>query len=81
MKVVLVRMLPPAGPGCEPMDWRSRHGIEAAFGQLGSEPAGIEFAFMTCAQTLLVSRACQVALPKGNGLGAASLGLASGLRK
>ena len=31
MKVVLVRMLPPEGPGCEPMDCNNRQGIEAEF--------------------------------------------------
>src|ERR1041384_7937967 len=82
MKVVLDSVVPPEGPGCEPIDCSSRQGIEPAFGQLGSDPAGIMLAFNTCAQTLLVSNElCHVALPKGRGLGAASFGFASGLRK
>ena len=56
--------------------------MEPVFGQLGSEPAGIEVELKTWAQTLLLSsELCHVALPNGSGLGAASLGLASGLRK
>src|SRR5215471_12526909 len=75
-------VLPPAGPSCEPIDSSKRQAIEPAFGQLGSEPAGIEFECRTCAHTLLLSRElCHVALPKGSGDGAASLGLVSGLRK
>jgi hypothetical protein len=82
MKVVFDRAVPPVGPGCEPVDSSSRQGIEPAFGQLGSDPAGMMFEFSTCAQTLLVSNElCHVALPKGSGLGAASFGFASGLRK
>ena len=80
MKVVLVSNLPPVGPCCEPMDCSKRQLIEPAFGQLASEPAGIDF--NACAHTLLVSsELCQVALPKGNGLGAFSFGFVSGLRK
>jgi hypothetical protein len=80
--VVLLRPLPPVGPSSEPMDCSKRHGIDLSFGQLGWEPAGIEFDCSTCAHTLLLSRElCHVALPKGIGLGAASLGFVSGLRK
>src|SRR5689334_5190076 len=82
MKVVLDNIVPPATPGCVPMDCRSRHGIDPAFGHVASDPAGILFECRFCAQTLLVSsELCQVALPKGSGLGAASFGFASGLRK
>jgi hypothetical protein len=56
--------------------------MEPAFGQLGSEPAGIVLECRTCPHTLLLSRElCQVVLPNGSGFGAASLGLVSGLRK
>jgi hypothetical protein len=64
--------------------------MEPVFGQLGWEPAGIkageggvvEFESGTCAHTLLLSKElCHVALPKGSGLVAASLGLILGLRK
>src|SRR5262249_18499283 len=82
MKVVLDNIVPPAGPACEPMDCSSRQGMEPAFGQVGSEPAGMLSECSTCAQTRLVSsELCHVALPKGSGLGAASFGFASGLRK
>ena len=81
-KVVFARVVPPVGPACEPIDCSSRHGIEPAFGQLGSEPAGIVFPCRTAAHTLLLSRElCHVALPNGSGLGAASFGFASGLKK
>jgi hypothetical protein len=72
------------------MDCSRRQAIEPVFGQLGSEPAGIEageggvveFESGTCAHTLLLSKElCHVALPKGSGFGAASLGFVSGLRK
>jgi hypothetical protein len=70
------------------MDCSKRQAIAPVLGQLvGSEPpgieAGIEFEFTkTCAHTLLLSKElCHVALPKGSGFGAASLGEASGLRK
>ena len=82
MKVVLARILPPVGPCCEPIDCSKRHAIAPVFGRLGSEAAGIEFGCRTCAHTLLLSKElCHVALPKGSGLGAASLGCVSGLRK
>src|SRR5262245_50667740 len=82
MNDVLLRMVPPVGPTSEPIDWSKRHAIEPEFGQLGSEPAGIEVELKTCAHTLLLSKElCHVALPKGSGLGAASLGFATGLRK
>src|SRR5690349_12841888 len=82
MKVVRDSMVPPEGPGCEPTDCSSRHGMEPVLGQVGSEPAGMLFECSTCAQTLLVSNElCHVALPKGSGLGASSFGFASGLRK
>ena len=89
-KVVLLRNVPPVGPSCEPMDCSKRQAIEPVFGQLGSEPAGIEageggvveFESGTCAHTLLLSKElCHVALPKGSGFGAFSLGFVSGLRK
>jgi len=77
-KVVLLRILPPVGPRSEPIDSSKRQAIEPVFGQLvGSEPAGIEAGIelgfrKTCAHTLLLSRElCHVALPTGNGLGAA----------
>jgi hypothetical protein len=72
------------------MDCSKRQAIEPVFGQLGSEPARIavgeggvvEFESGTCAHTLLLSKElCHVALPKGTGFGAASLGFVSGLRK
>jgi len=72
------------------MDCSKRQAIEPVFGQLVSEPAWIEageggvveFESGTCAHTLLLSKElCQVALPKGSGFGAASLGFVSGLRK
>jgi len=72
------------------MDCSKRQAIEPVFGQLGSEPAGIEageggvvkFESGTCAHTLLLSKElCHVALPKGSGFGAAPLGFVSGLRK
>src|SRR5258707_11000168 len=72
--------LPPAGPFCVPIDCSNRQLIEPAFGQLASEPAVIDptpFAHTT----LLSSELCHVALPKGRGFGAFSLGLVSGLRK
>src|SRR6185295_9079943 len=82
MKLVLDSIVPPEGPGWEPMDCSSRQGMEPVFGQAGTEPAGMLFECSTCAQTLLVSNElCHVALPKGSGFGAASLGLAFGLRK
>jgi hypothetical protein len=82
MKLVLDSIVPPEGPGWEPMDCSSRQGMESVFEQVGSEPAGMLFECSTCAQTVLVSNElCHVALPKGSGFGAASLGLASGLRK
>ena len=72
MKVVLDNIVPPEGPGCEPMDCSSRQGMEPVFGQVGSEPAGMLFECSTCAQTLLVSNElCHVALPKGRGVGRA----------
>ena len=89
-KVVLDMILPPAGPCCVPIDCSKRQAIEPVFGQLGFEPAGIEageggvveFESGTCAHTLLLSKElCHVALPKGNGFMAASLGFTSGLRK
>ena len=85
-KVVWDRILPPVGPCCEPMDCSKRQAIAPVLGQLGWEPAGIEagivFIIGTCAHTLLLSKElCHVALPKGIGFGAASLGEASGLRK
>ena len=58
--------------------------MEPVFGQLASDPAVMAFFFgsRTAAQTLLLSsELCHVALPKGNGLGAAPLGFVSGLRK
>src|SRR5882724_10438658 len=62
------------------MDCNNRQLIEPAFGQLWSVPASIDPAF--CAQTMLLSsELCHVALPKGSGLGALSLGFVSGLRK
>src|SRR6516225_4652002 len=72
--------LPPAGPSCDPIDCSRRQLIAPAFGQLASEPAAIDpTAF---AHTTLLSREfCQVALPKGSGFGALSLGFVSGLRK
>src|SRR5262249_19177548 len=80
MKVVWVKNLPPVGPCSEPIDWSKRQPIAPAFGQLGSEPAGIEC--NACAHTLLLSKElCHVALPKGTGFGANSLGFVSGLRK
>ena len=72
-KVVWVRNLPPVGPCSEPMDCSKRQAIEPVFGQLVSEPAGIEageggvveFESGTCAHTLLLSNElCQVALPQ-----------------
>ena len=42
MKVVLVMTLPPVGPCCDPIDCSKRQAIAPAFGQLGSEPAGID---------------------------------------
>src|SRR3954452_14885260 len=88
MNVVLLRTLPPAGPGSEPIASSRRQAIEPVFGQLmRSEPAGIEAALgvppcTTCAHTLLLSsELCHVALPKGSGFGAASFGFVSGLRK
>lgn len=67
MKVVLVNALPPAGPSCDPITCSSTQLIAPLFGQLESEPAGIEFT--ACAQTLLLSKElCQVTLPKGSGL-------------
>jgi len=72
--------LPPAGPFCVPIDCSNRQLIEPVFGQLASEPAAIDptpFAHTT----LLSSELCHVALPKGRGFGAFSLGLVSGLRK
>ena len=55
--------------------------MEFEFGQLaGSSPPLTEPTF--CAQTLLLSKElCQVALPKGSGVGALPLGAASLLRK
>src|SRR5581483_11794991 len=88
--VVLLRAAPPVGPSCEPIDCSKRQAMAPLFGQLGSEPARIEAGeggsveceSGTCAQTLLVSKElCHVALPKGSGSGAASLGFVSGLRK
>jgi hypothetical protein len=64
------------------MDCSRRQAIEPLFGQLGWDPAGIEFAFRTCAHTLLLSiELCHVTLPKGSGFGANWLGLVLGLRK
>ena len=72
--------LPPASPSADPIDCNKRQAIAPVFGQLGSEPAGIDCS--DCPHTLLLSRElCQVALPKGNGSGAFLLGLVSGLRK
>ena len=80
MKVVLDRGLSFAVPLSEPIDCRRRQLIAPWFGQLESVPEGI--ACTGCAHTLLLSsELCHVALPKGSGLGANSLGLESGLRK
>jgi len=81
MNEVLVRLLPPVGPRSSPITSSNRHAIEPAFGQLDeSEPAGIEPT--ACAHTLLLSNElCHVALPKGSGSGALSLGVVFGLRK
>jgi len=82
MKVVLLRRVPPVGPSSEPTDSSRRQGIDPVFGQLASEPAGIEFEFKTCAHTLLLSsELCHVAFPKGIGFGAAAFGFVFGLRK
>ena len=82
INVVLLKAVPPVGPGSEPMVCSNRQAIEPVFGQLGSSAAaGIELPFRTAAHTLLLSNElCHVALPKGSGLGATSFGLASGLR-
>src|SRR6266498_4115386 len=71
---------PPVGPCCDPIDWSSKQGIAPACEQLESEPAGIPFSDFA-QTTLLSSELCQVGLPNGSGLGAFSLGFASGLRK
>src|SRR3954449_8819660 len=82
MKVVLLRTLPPVAPGSAPIASSRRQAIEPAFGQVGSEPAGIIVPWRTCAHTLLLSsELCHVALPNGRGFGAASFGFVSGLRK
>ena len=82
MKVVLLRKLPPVGATCEPTDCSRRQAIAPVFGQLGSEPAGIEFECRTCAHTLLLSKElCHVALPKGIGFVAFPLWFMLGLRK
>ena len=78
--MVLVKKLPPAGPVSVPIDCNKRQAIAPGFGQLGSEPAGIDCS--VCPHTLLVSNElCHVAFPKGSGFGADWLGLVSGLRK
>jgi len=82
--VVFDRILPPEEPWSEPIAVSRRQAIEPVFGQLASDPAWMAFFFgsSTAAQTLLLSNElCQVALPKGSGLGALSLGFASRLRK
>jgi hypothetical protein len=55
MKLVFDNVVPPEGPAREPMDCSRGQGMEPAFGQVGSEPAGMLFECSTCAQTLLVS--------------------------
>jgi len=66
MNVVWVKKLPPAGPTSDPIDRNKRQAIAPAFGQLWSEPAGIDCS--GCPHTLLLSKElCHVALPKGSG--------------
>ena len=61
-------------------DLEQKAADRAAFGQVGSEPAAMECCVY--AHTLLLSEElCHVALPKGNGFGANSLGLVLGLKK
>src|SRR5262245_5873068 len=80
MNVVPVRSRPPVGPFADPITWSNRQPIAPAFGQLGSEPAGIDC--NAWAHTLLLSmELCQVALPKGSGSGANLFGFVFGLRK
>jgi len=80
MNVVLVKSLPPAGPGSDPMTCSNRQAIEPAFGQLGSEPAVI--ACIGWPHTLLLSNEfCHVAFAKGIGVGANPFGFVLGLRK
>jgi hypothetical protein len=82
MKVVLVMILPSAGPCCVPIACSKRQPIAPAFGQTGSEPAGIVVCGLAAAHTLLLSKElCQVALAKGSGFGANSVGFVLGLRK
>ena len=67
--VVLVKKLPPAGPVSVPIDCNKRQAIAPAFGQLWSEPAGIDCSVFP--HTLLLSKElCQLALPNGRGLAA-----------
>src|SRR4051812_16207033 len=61
MKVVFLQIFPPVGPYCELTDSSKRQATQPAFGQLGSEPAGIAFECRTCAHTLLLSKG---ALPR-----------------
>jgi hypothetical protein len=60
--VVLVSILPPVGPSCDPIDCSKRQAIEPAFGQLGSEPAAIVVWRLATAHTLA---AIERALPSG----------------
>src|ERR1700730_7180879 len=82
MKVVLAKILPPVGPCGVPIACSKRQSIAPAFGQLASVPAGMVVCGLAAAHTLLLSKElCHVALAKGRGFGAKSLGLVLGLRK
>ena len=73
--VVSARSLPPVGPFWFPIDSSKRQGIAPVLGQLGSDPAGIDFTAF--AHTALVSKPCHVALPlRGTGSVAFWLGFA-----
>jgi hypothetical protein len=74
--VVLVKKLPPGGPASVPIDCNKRQGMAPLFGQLWSEPAGIDCSVFP--HTLLLSKElCQLTLPNGSGFGANWLGLVS----
>src|SRR5690242_2768320 len=80
MKVVLLNILPPVGPCCDPIVCSKRQSIAPVFGQAASVPPIANLSFW--AQTLLLSNElCHVASPKRDGFGPTSFGFSTGLRK
>jgi hypothetical protein len=80
MNVVLVKKLPPVGPASVPIACNKRQGMAPLFGQLWSEPAGIDCSVFP--HTLLLSKElCQLALPNGSGVWGELVGVGIGAKE